>query len=296
VPDTPAIALRGLTKRYGTQVAVDDLTLSVMPGSVCGLLGPNGAGKTTTFKCLLGFAHPSAGSVDILGAPVGAQTFLDCSYVPERSAVFPKLTVLQHLEFLRRTHPRYDAARGVELVRLFGLDERKRAGKLSKGQQTALQVVLAFSTRPRVMILDEPASGLDPVHQRQVLDLIIDAASSGAAIIVSSHQIGQIERAADRVAMIARGALRLDAAIEDLRTNEKVVEAVFSAGIPELDGIVHRAAVRRVERNGTMLRIAVSRDAGDLAAALGAAGASGVRTIDRTLEDIFIDAVTQETR
>ena len=194
----PAIALHGLTKRYGAFTAVDDVTLEIEPGSICGLLGPNGAGKTTTFKCLLGFTWPTSGSVSIEGSPLRVQTFESLAYVPERAT---HCTTVSRSSSISPSHRRsfrsYDDARARELLALFALDPRKRAGTLSKGMRTAVALVLAFSIRPRVLILDEPSSGLDPVHQRHVLDLMIDAAANGSAVLFSSHQVGQVERAAD---------------------------------------------------------------------------------------------------
>src|SRR6202046_5347841 len=155
------ISLHGLTKRYGSFTAVDDVSLDVAAGSICGLLGPNGAGKTTTFKCLLGFAKPSAGTIAIEGAPVTPATFETLAYVPERASLYDSQTIAQHLTLYRRSYKHYDDVRAHELLALFNLDPNLRAGKLSKGMRTAVALVLAFSIRPRVLILDEPSSGLD---------------------------------------------------------------------------------------------------------------------------------------
>jgi ABC-2 type transport system ATP-binding protein len=194
---TPTIDIDRLTKRYGSTTAVDDLTLQIPRGSVCGLLGPNGAGKTTTFKCMLGLSRPSLGTVRFDGMPLAPETFERLVYVPEKSMLYEWMTGAEHLEVVRRSYVRYDAARAAELVALFGLDQSKKVRALSKGQRTALMLVLAFCIRPEILVLDEPASGLDPVHQRNVLDLIIDAAAGGATVIFSSHQVTQVERAAD---------------------------------------------------------------------------------------------------
>src|ERR1700723_3718119 len=106
----PLIALNGLTKRYGSFTAVDDVSLDVMEGSICGLLGPNGAGKTTTFKCLLGFAKPSAGTIAIEGAPVTPATFETLAYVPERASLYDSQTIAQHLTLYSRSYKHYDDA------------------------------------------------------------------------------------------------------------------------------------------------------------------------------------------
>ena len=282
------IAIRGLTKRYRDVVAVDDLTLEVPTGSVCGLLGRNGAGKTTAFRCLLGFAKPDAGSVTFEGVPLATPTFAQLGYVPERPQLYGWMTVAQHVELVRRTQPSYDDARAKELLATFRLDSRKKARRLSKGQQTALSVVVALAHRPSLLILDEPASGLDPVMQRAVLDILIDAATGGATILLSSHQIGQIERAADHVAILRDGKLVLAGELDDLRAASKTVEATFDGAIPSLAGI---AGVQRWEQAGLTARGYANGSGAAVAAQLTAIGGHGVRVLDRSLEDIFLEAV-----
>jgi ABC-2 type transport system ATP-binding protein len=282
------IAISGLTKRYGKVAAVDGMTLEVPTGSVCGLLGRNGAGKTTAFKCLLGFAIPDAGIVRFDGEPITTRTFEKLGYVPERPQLYGWMTVAQHLEIVRRTQPSYDDAHAKELIATFRLDPRKKAKKLSKGQQTALSLIVALAPRPSLLVLDEPASGLDPVMQRAVLDILIDAATSGATILLSSHQIGQIERAADRVAIMRDGKLVLEGGLDDLRGASKMVEATFDGAIPDLAGV---AGVARWESAGLTARGYANGSAEKVAAQLSAIGGHGVRVLDRSLEDIFLEAV-----
>ena len=287
------IAFDNLSKRFGTVEAVRDVTLHVGQGSICGLLGPNGAGKTTAMKTLLGFLRPSAGSVTIDGAPVGPQTFERLAYVPETDALFGELTVAQHVELNRRSQPKHDPARANELLGIFSLDQRKGVRKLSKGQKTALALVLAFASRPQVLVLDEPSSGLDPVFQRVVLDLLIDAASEGATVLFSSHQVGQVERAADHVAIMRGGRLVLHRDVESLKAAEKIVEATFPQAIPNLNGAFEISAVRRVERAGNMVRISVKHDEEEIARRLQALNPTSIRITDRNLEDIFLDVVSE---
>ena len=291
---TYAIAIRDFTKRYGSFEAVSNLTLEVEPGSICGLLGPNGSGKTTTFKCLLNLARATFGTMQVEGAPVQPATFEELTYVPERSALYEWLTLADHLEFNRRSYRKYDAKRADELVNLFRLERKKKVGKLSKGQQTAVALILAFSIRPRILVLDEPASGLDPVFQRVVLDLLIEAAAGGATILFSSHQIGQVERAADRVAILKNGKLIVDGTVDSLKGSEKVVEAIFDQMVPEVDGLATDARVRRVERSGRILRAYVKEDSEGIARRLSEYAPKNVAVMDLNLEDIFINAVGGE--
>jgi ABC-2 type transport system ATP-binding protein len=288
----PLIALNGLTKRYGSFTAVDDVTFEVPEGSICGLLGPNGAGKTTTFKCLLGFAKPSAGTVAIEGAPVTPATFETLAYVPERASLYDNLTIGEHLTLYRRSYKHFDATRAAELLALFSLEPKQKAQRLSKGMRTAVALVLAFSIRPRVLILDEPSSGLDPIHQRHVLDLMIEAAANGAAVLFSSHQVGQVERAADSVAIMKRGKLIVNSVIDDLKSGEKIIEAVFAGPVPDLGDLTADPRILRTEQTGSLLRV-VTRDENDvIAQRIFALHPKSIRTIDLNLEEIFMNAVS----
>jgi ABC-2 type transport system ATP-binding protein len=287
----PVISIRGLSKRYGPTLAVDNLSIAVPRGSIFGLLGTNGAGKTTTFKCMLGLARTSAGSVEFNGRALAPEMFERMSYVPERCALYEWMTGAEHLELQRRSFRSYDAKRAAELIDMFGLERKKKIAKYSKGQQTAMALVLAFSTHPEILVLDEPASGLDPVHQRHVLDLIIGEAASGATIVFSSHQIGQVERAADRVAILHRGTLRLAGEVEQLKADVKVVEATFDTDAPSLNGLQSDPAIGYVQRIGKLLRVYVRGNGDDIAKTISAKGPRSLRVIDQNLEDIFLSTV-----
>ncbi|HZO95618.1 MAG TPA: ABC transporter ATP-binding protein [Candidatus Baltobacteraceae bacterium] len=285
------ITISNLTKRYRDVLAVDDVSLEIPNGSVCGLLGRNGAGKTTTFKCVLGFARPDAGDVRFDGERLAPRTFERLGYVPERPQLYPWMSVAEHVEMVRHSQPRFDAARAAELLATFRLPAKRASRKLSKGQQTALALTVALSTNPSLLVLDEPASGLDPVLQRAVLDILIDAAQDGATVLMSSHQIGQIDRAADRVAIMRDGKIVLAGETDDLRAAAKIVEGTFDGGVPELSGL---SGVVRIERAGTTLRAYANGAPDPIVARFDALGARGVRVLDRSLEDLFLEAVSDE--
>jgi ABC-2 type transport system ATP-binding protein len=225
-----AISVTNLTKRYRAFTAVDDLTLEVEAGSICGLLGPNGAGKTTTIKCLLGFARPTAGSIAVDGRAPSVAGFPSLAFVPERAVLWDELTIGGHLAVYRRLHPAFDEVYARTLLDRFSLDPALGTKKLSKGMRTAVALSLAFAVRPRVLILDEPSSGLDPIHQRMMIDLMVDAAGNGSTIIFSSHNIGHVERAAQRVAIMNHGRLIRSGSIAEL-TAEHSLEDVFLTAI-----------------------------------------------------------------
>jgi len=288
------IEFRGLTKTYGNFVAVDDLSLNIESGTVFGLLGPNGAGKTTTFKCMLGLAQPTAGSVTFAGKPLTPGLFENLAYVPEKAVLYDWMSIAEHVEVQRRSFKRFNPARMQELLDLFQLNSRKRVRALSKGMKTALQVALAFSIDPEILVLDEPTSGLDPLNQRAVLNLIVNAAANGTTVIFSSHQIGQVERAADHIAVLVHGKLALTGAVDDLKYEQKVIEGIYPDDSFTVNGYAGDPRIARVDKSGRILRLTVKRDSEDIAQALSASGAQGVRVVDLSLEDIFLNAVDGE--
>ena len=285
------ISIEHLSKSYGKFLAVDDVTVEIPSGSVFGLLGPNGAGKTTTFKCLLGLARCTAGEIRFGGKPLTPDLFESIAYVPERSVLYEWMTAGEHLEMQRRTFARYDTARASELMTLFSLDPRKRVRAMSKGMRTALAIVMAFAIHPETLVLDEPTSGLDPVNQRAVLNLIIESAAQGATVILSSHQIGQVERAADHIAVLQHGKIVLSGAVDDLKAGSKIVEGIFESDAVALNGLSGDKQITRVEKTGRIVRLTVRGGSDSIAQQLSSMGAQSVRIVDLNLEDIFLDAV-----
>jgi ABC-2 type transport system ATP-binding protein len=287
-----AITIKNLRKTYGRYIAVDDLSIEIPQGCVFGLLGPNGAGKTTTFKCMLGLAREDAGSVLYDGQPLVPATFGRIAYVPERSVLYEWMTVAEHVEMQRRAYANFSVTRAKELLAQFGIDLRKKARALSKGMRTATMVALAIARESDILILDEPTSGLDPVNQRHVLNLIINESARGATVIFSSHQIGQVERAAERIAVVDRGRLALEGAVDDLKADRKIVEGIFPSERFALDGLSNDPRISRIDRNGRIVRVLTAHDATDVYARLEALGAGGLRIVDLNLEDIFLYAVS----
>ncbi|HEY6449557.1 MAG TPA: ABC transporter ATP-binding protein [Candidatus Cybelea sp.] len=285
------IQISHLSKNYGKVPAVADLSLEVPAGSVYGLLGPNGAGKTTVFKCMLGLARYD-GDVRYDGNALVPATFEKIAYVPERSVLYEWMTAAEHVEMNRRAFARFEPVRAFELLDQFGVDPRKRCRALSKGMRTAVMVAVAFARRAELMILDEPTSGLDPINQRHVLSLIVNEAARGNSIIFSSHQIGQVERAAERIAVLEHGRLALEGLVDDLKADRKIVEGIVPDATSSLDGIIGDPRIARVDRAERIVRLLVLSDAEPIAARLSQAGASGVRILDLGLEDIFLYAVS----
>jgi ABC-2 type transport system ATP-binding protein len=289
------IQISNLRKVYGNVTAIDELSLEIPPASVFGLLGPNGAGKTTAFKCMLGLTRPTSGRVLYDGRTLVPPMLERIAYVPERSVLYDWMTVNEHIEMSRRAYASFDRTRALELLKQFNVDPRKRARVLSKGMRTAVLVALAFAQNAEILILDEPTSGLDPVNQRHVLSLMINEAAKGNSVVFSSHQIGQVERAAEHIAVIDRGRVVLEGLVDDLKADRKIVEGVFPNVGYALDGIANDPNVARTDRTERIVRLLVTGDADGIAARLSKAGAMGVRVLDLNLEDIFLYAVSPAT-
>jgi ABC-2 type transport system ATP-binding protein len=287
-----SITITDLRKLYGKSAAVDGLSLDIPGASVFGLLGPNGAGKTTTFKCMLDLARPNGGEILFDGKRLTPALFEQIAYVPERSVLYDWMTVEEHVEMNRRAFARFAPARAFELLDAFHIERRKRARALSKGMRTAVMVAIAFARNSEILVLDEPTGGLDPINQRHVLSLMINEAAKGNSVIFSSHQIGQVERAAEHIAVIDRGRLVLQGTVDDLKADRKIVEGIFPDVTFTLDGIANDPHVARADRTERIVRLLVTGDADAIAARLSQAGAMGVRVLDLNLEDIFLYAVS----
>jgi ABC-2 type transport system ATP-binding protein len=287
-----SITITNLRKVYGSTAAVDGLTLDIPGASVFGLLGPNGAGKTTTFKCMLGLARPTSGTILYDGKPLVPEMFESIAYVPERSVLYDWMTVAEHVEMNKRAFAHFEAARAMELLASFNVEPRKKVRALSKGMRTAVMVAVAFSRNAEILVLDEPTGGLDPLNQRHVLSLMINEAAKGNSVIFSSHQIGQVERAAEHIAVMDRGRLVLQGLVDDLKADRKIVEGIFPDVTFTLDGIANDPNVARADRTERIVRLLVTANADAIATRLANAGAMGVRVLDLNLEDIFLYAVS----
>jgi ABC-2 type transport system ATP-binding protein len=289
------ITISNLRKVYGPVAAVDDFSLEIPGGSVFGLLGPNGAGKTTTFKCMMGMVRPTSGSIRYEGRPLEPATFERIAYVAERSVLYDWMTVSEHVEMTRRAFTAFQPARALELLGAFGVDPRRRVRVLSKGMKTAVMVALAFARNAEILILDEPTGGLDPINQRHVLSLMINEAAKGNSVVFSSHQIGQVERAAEQIAIMDHGRLVLEGLVDDLKGDRKIVEGIFPNVTFTLDGIANDPRVARADRTERIVRLQVTQGADEIATRLSNAGATGIRVLDLNLEDIFLYAVSPAT-
>ncbi len=220
--DQYAVEATDLVKDFGETLAVDGVSLAVPAGSIYGMLGPNGAGKTTTLRILLGIIDPSSGSRRILGHERPIEAAAKVGYLPEERGLYPAMTARDAIAFmgaLRGLPLAEGRSRGDALLAGHGLGEwaRKPIRTLSKGMAQTVQLLGTIVHRPRLIVLDEPFSGLDAINQAKLEDLIRAQAAAGATIIFSTHVIAHAERLCERVSIIAGGKLAFEGAVDEAR-------------------------------------------------------------------------------
>jgi len=250
-----AVRLEGVTKRFGKYTAVDDFDFEVPRGSICGLLGPNGSGKTTSIRMIMGILHPDEGRVLLFGTTPKKARRRRVGYLPEERGVYKKMKCLELVTFLGeiRGVPRGEAKRRgrawMERLGLGGWADRK-VEDLSKGMQQKVQFIGTVIHEPDLLILDEPFSGLDPINQDVLEEIVRDFHARGTTVLFSTHLMDQAERLCERVCLISRSKKVLDGDLKELKAAErKGVVAVEYVGSdrwidgPEVDHVERRNGV-----------------------------------------------------
>lgn len=287
----------GLTKEYRRTIAVDRLDLAVPEGSISGFLGPNGSGKTTTIKMLLGMVRSSAGEGFVFGKPIGYDSASieirrRTGYVSEDKRLYAYMTGEQILDFTRPLYPRWSREREQALLKQFDLPLNRKFKKFSKGMRTKLALVLALARRPELLILDEPGEGLDPLATEQMLQAVVRAASEGATIFFSTHQLSDVERVADHVFIMNSGRLVFQAPLEQLRENYRRIQIVFPGRAPIEE--MNLEGVRRVRVQGHILSLVSDTNLAGITERAEALGAVSIHAHPVNLREVFLDSVEEE--
>lgn len=246
---TAALTLEGLSKRYGDFQAVRDLSFQVEKGAICGFLGPNGAGKTSTIRMILGLQPATAGRIEILGADDGRKVRDRIGFLPEERGLYKKMTPVDAIAFfgsLKGVPMGEGRRRAKEMLEAQGLgaSSRKKMKELSKGMAQKVQLIASVVHRPEFVILDEPFSGLDPVNQQGLEQVIRDLAANGATVLFSTHVMQHAERLCDKVVLLARGRKAFEGTVDEARATSKrflelegAIAAEQAAGLPGVVGV-----------------------------------------------------------
>ena len=234
------IAVDALTYSYGKTDALDNVTFTVPEGAVYALLGPNGAGKTTLLQILMGLRSAESGRVQLLGRDIGALTLDErrrISYVAEGQTLPPGMQLAELEAYLAPLYPTWDPALARELRERFALDARRRIGTLSRGERMKAALLCALAPRPKLLLMDEPFTGMDAMVKDDLVRGLLDSAGSeGWTVVISSHDLGELELLADWVGMLERGRMLLSEPMERLHDRFKRIALVTSdsnAAIPE---------------------------------------------------------------
>ena len=289
-PQTTAAArLSGLAKRWpGFQLGPLDLRLE--PGTVLALVGPNGAGKTTTLNCMAGLIVPDEGGTEVVGAPVHPARpdyRRDVGYVGEENGFFQRWTAGRNLDFLAKQIPEWSRDRARRLVERFALPLGKPVNKLSRGNRTKLALVAALAHGPRLLLLDEPTAGLDPVVRAEVLDVLWEITEDGEhAVLYSTHVLSDINRIADELAFLRDGQLVLRTGREELSERWRRVSFRLQEEDVELEGVVEHRRVRAEHQ-------VITRDAPATLQHLTELGAEAVEVSRMSVDEIAVQILKE---
>jgi ABC-2 type transport system ATP-binding protein len=231
----PLVEICDLTRRFGDKLALDGVSISITPGSVLGLVGENGAGKTTLIKHVLGLLKAQSGTVRVFGLDPVAQpvpVLSQIGYLSEEPDLPGWMRVHELIRYVSAFYPTWDATYAEQLREQFALDPKARVRALSKGQRARAGLLVALAYRPRLLVLDEPSSGLDPVVRRDILGAIIRTiADEGRTVLFSSHLLAEVERVSDRVAMLQRGRMVFCGELADIKQSHSRVTLRFEKPI-----------------------------------------------------------------
>ncbi|ANB60667.1 ABC transporter ATP-binding protein [Anoxybacteroides amylolyticum] len=229
------IDVRGVRKEFADVEAVKEVSLHVERGSIYGLLGSNGAGKTTLLKMIAGIYKQDHGDILIAGERVFENTSIKQKllFLPDALYFFPQTTIRQMAQFYRDVYPSWNEERFVQLQEAFPLDLDKKIHRMSKGMQRQAAFWLAFSAMPDVMILDEPLDGLDAVMRQKVKNLLVqDVAERQMTVIISSHNLREVEDLCDHIGILHKGEVILEKELDDVKADVHKIQVAFRGGIP----------------------------------------------------------------
>ncbi len=284
--DLPLVA-NNLHLAYGKQAVLRGADLHLPRGQVLGLIGRNGAGKSSLIGCLLGLLRPQSGQARLFGAPALA---LDnarkqrLGYVPQQPQSFGWMKVGQLMDYLAQLYPQWQRAHADALLKRWGLDPAQAIGTLSPGQAQRLAVVRALAPRPALLVLDEPASALDPVARRELLrDIVEQAIDNGTTVLFSSHIISDLERVASHVAFLHEGRILLNQPLDELKS-QTVRLLVPAAGTTQLPVRLPGELVRKPLADGRLSVVVSQREGWQNLLTL-----EGIHADQLNLEDLFIE-------
>jgi ABC-2 type transport system ATP-binding protein len=286
----PIVKVSGLTCYIGGFAVVDGVSFSVSPGEVFALVGPNGAGKTTLMRMLLGMLEPTRGAATLFGCSCRALTpevRAQIGYLVEGHPLYGWMNIRQLAELTSGTHPRWSGRRFRASLDYFGLDEGRQVQSLSNGQRAQVSLALTLACDPDLLVMDDPALGIDSAARRDFLRSIVDLVTrEGRAVIMSTHVLADIERVADRIGVMVEGKLRVDAPLETFKSSVVKYHLTFAGAPPAALPVPRSVNVNVVNAD---VEITVVHPGPDTTRALDELGAIRWEQVPMSLEDAFVD-------
>ncbi len=281
------IEVRNVMKEFDGFRALDNMSMTVQTGSVYGLVGPNGAGKSTIIRHLTGIYRQDAGEITIDGAPVfeNPEVKSRIAYIPDDIFYYANASIREMMDFYRSIYPHFDAERFKKLADVFGLDPKRQMRRLSKGMQKQAAFWIAVSLRPEILILDEPVDGLDPVMRRRIWSIIMaDVAENGTTVLVSSHNLRELEDVCDSVGIMNKGKIMIERSLNELQENIVKIQLALPDGesLPEGLDILHKS------NTGRLQSLIMHGTQEELTEKLQSAHPLFIDAVPLTLEEIFI--------
>ena len=276
------LELKNVTKKFGDFTALDNLTMTIPQGSVYGLVGPNGAGKSTAIRHMLGVYRPDSGSVTLEGMEVWENPVVKARMgsIPDEVFYYPSATLEDMRKFYRGIYPQFDNALFDRLKEVFNLP-KGQIRRFSKGMQKQAAFQLTLCCRPDVLILDEPVDGLDPVMRRQVMGLILsDVAQNGTTVLISSHNLRELEDVCDHVGIMDHGKMLLERSLADMQGN--IVKLQMVGEVPADLNVLHESSSMRLKT------LIVRGTEAEVAAKVAAMNPAYFDVLPLSLEEIFI--------
>jgi ABC-2 type transport system ATP-binding protein len=287
-----AIQINGLVKHYGAVEAVRGIDLDVRQGEVFGFVGPNGAGKSTTIRCLLDLIRPTDGHISVLGLDPradGVEVRRRIGYVAGELRLPDRATTRQLVASVGRLRGGLDTKRHDDIVERFGIDLDRKVRDLSSGNRRKVALLLAFAVRADLLILDEPTNGLDPLMQHEFLALVREARADGTTVFLSSHVLSEVQRAADRVAVLRSGRIVAQGTVDELRGAARQRVEVWFEGPAPRGELAELPGLADVEIDGRRLSATLAGLPDPLLVVLARHRVISIVIEEPNLEDAFLD-------
>ena len=288
----PVLEIVRLVKRYGAVEAVRGIDLAIERGEIYGFLGPNGAGKSTTIRCLLGLLTPTEGSIRVFGLDAGTDGVAirrRVTYAPGELRLPERLTAAQFITSIGRLRGGFDPARRDALAERLKLDLNRPMHELSSGNRRKVAIVLAFLGNAELLVLDEPTGGLDPLMQREFIDLLREAREAGATVFLSSHVLSEVQRVADRVGVLREGRLVASGTIDEFRGRARSRVEVFFDDPPPAADLMALPGLVDPRVTGQRFTATLSGPIGPLLSLLARHEVASMLVEEPDLEEAFLD-------